>query len=496
MWFFPHINCVREILLACAWVLLLLFGGRWGEVSAQSITNTDILYITSGTTFFMGGNFINNAGATTEDQGTLRVVGNWTNNGTFTPGSGSVIFSGSTEQTLTKPGGETFYRLIINNSSATGVVLNNSATITDSLTLTDGILYASASNLLTIANGARSDTGRSASFVHGPLRKIGNQAFVFPVGDSTVWARLEISAPSVVSDEFTAQYFDTIYSDLSTDVSLNNMSDFEYWTLDRNVGASNVTVKLYWEDMVRSGITDVVSGDLVVARYNGVDWTSESQLAITSSSPGDVTSNTVSTFSPFTFGSLSGSVNPLPITLLDFTAGEEGQTVRVLWTTAIEINNDFFTVERSVDAVIFNKLTEIPGAGNSHSILNYSVVDDAPFSGVSYYRLKQTDFDGSFTYSNIALVNLEVINLVNIYPVPAGGSLTVFVFSSIETNMGVEIIDIIGRKVLDADVALQEGKNEISLDISDIATGIYVLNIATESGQYKIQKEFVVTTYR
>jgi len=99
-----------------------------------------------------------------------------------------------------------------------------------------------------------------------------------------------------------------------------------------------------------------------------------------------------------------------------------------------------------------------------YSILNYSVVDDAPFPGVSYYRLKQTDFDGSFTYSHIAAVNLEGINLVNIYPVPVVGSLTVFVFSSIETNMGVEIIDIIGRKVLDADVALQEGKNEISLE--------------------------------
>ncbi|MCH8319186.1 MAG: hypothetical protein IIA88_11950 [Bacteroidetes bacterium] len=72
----------------------------------------------------------------------------------------------------------------------------------------------------------------------------------------------------------------------NTDGSLNNRSVVEYWTLTRDAGTSNVTVKLFWEDTARSRITDIVSGDLVVARYNGVDWTSEGQSAITSSNPG------------------------------------------------------------------------------------------------------------------------------------------------------------------------------------------------------------------
>jgi len=492
MWFLKN-GFINYALVSCVWAISFLLGEGGGEVNAQDATNNDTLYVTSGTTFFMGGNFTNNSGATTEDPGILQLAGNWTNNGTFIPGTGTVIFSGSTEQTLTKPGGATFYRLIINNSSSTGVVLNDSITVTDSLTLTDGIVFTSFANILLIANGARSTSGSSVSFVDGPMKKTGNQEFIFPIGDTATWARLAISAPSLATDEFTAEYFDGRHSDAdNTDGSLNNASVVEYWTLTRDAGTSNVTVKLFWEDTARSGISDIVSGDLIVARYNGAAWTSEAQSAITSSDPGDVTSNAVSTFSPFTFGSLSGSVNPLPITLLDFTAGKEGQTVRVLWITATEINNDFFTVERSANAIDFEEITKVEGAGNSSAILKYSIVDENPLDGVSYYRLKQTDFDGSYEYSNIVVVSkTDFFEIISIFPNPSKDLINVIISSSIDEDVFLFVIDVLGNNVYQYKGMITSGQNFININTSNLANGEYIVNVVSESRQEKSLMIFV-----
>ncbi|PCH66011.1 MAG: hypothetical protein COC01_09000 [Bacteroidetes bacterium] len=151
--------------LSYALVLPLLFGEDWGEVSAQSITNTNILYITSGTTFFMGGNFTNNSGATTEDQGTLQLAGNWTNNGTFTPGTGSVIFSGSSAQTI--QGNNKFYDLIIDNSHASGVsIISGTDSLIRTLTLTNGTF--TTNNTFTLISDA-GGTARIAQITGGDI---------------------------------------------------------------------------------------------------------------------------------------------------------------------------------------------------------------------------------------------------------------------------------------------------------------------------------------
>ena len=84
---------------------------------------------------------------------------------------------------------------------------------------------------------------------------------------------------------------------------LNNVSSLEYWTCDRVAGSSKVLVSLYWEDRYKSGI-DSVTSDLVVARWNGSAWENAGHTAITGDFSGNVTSDSVANFSPFTFGSL------------------------------------------------------------------------------------------------------------------------------------------------------------------------------------------------
>ncbi|MBK9423627.1 MAG: hypothetical protein IPN54_05800 [Bacteroidetes bacterium] len=86
---------------------------------------------------------------------------------------------------------------------------------------------------------------------------------------------------------------------------------------------------------------------------------------------------------------------PLPVELLYFNAFKYNEQVKVEWVTATEINNDYYIVERSSDGTDFEMVEVVPGAGNSNFLINYFIFDKDPFSGKSYYRLKQVDFDGA-----------------------------------------------------------------------------------------------------
>lgn len=111
---------------------------------------------------------------------------------------------------------------------------------------------------------------------------------------------------------------------------------------------------------------------------------------------------------------------PLPIQLIKFTAKPINDYVLLDWSTASEINNNYFTVQRSQNLINFEALDTIAGAGNSSKIINYSFVDHNPYGGSSYYRLMQTDFDGQFTYSNVVKVNAKKVYTISVYPNPLG----------------------------------------------------------------------------
>lgn len=99
--------------------------------------------------------------------------------------------------------------------------------------------------------------------------------------------------------------------------------------------------------------------------------------------------------------------SPLPIELLTFEATQIKNVVEITWQTATETNNDYFTIEKSKDGNEFEEVAKLNGEGNSTTVLSYSFTDKNPYSGVSYYRLKQTDFNGEFSYSKTVVVKLD-----------------------------------------------------------------------------------------
>ena len=177
-------------------------------------------------------------------------------------------------------------------------------------------------------------------------------------------------------------------------------------------------------------------------------------------------------FSPFTFG--DSPLSPLPVELLNFNAELKDRVVNLTWQTTSEHNNDFFTVERSADGFNFELILYKNGAGNSTSLLSYSDKDLQPLEGVSYYRLKQTDFDGAYEYSDIRVVSSAADAQVLIYPNPSRGSILISANAPI-TN--IKLIAADGR-ILEEHPSLNELKLELTSGIYHLQ---YVFNEKTYS---------------
>ncbi len=171
----------------------------------------------------------------------------------------------------------------------------------------------------------------------------------------------------------------------------------------------------------------------------------------------------------------------LPIELLSFKAELQDAHVEINWATSAEINNDFFTVEKSRDAFEFTPFQIVDGAGNSSMILNYNTIDDKPFEGISYYRLKQTDFDGRFTYSQTIPVEFKNrIDHFEIYPNPATDDILLMHFNSRATVTTIKILDVSGKLVLSKTVDTDKGIQKTHLDVSSFDSGVYVVVLENE----------------
>jgi hypothetical protein len=181
---------------------------------------------------------------------------------------------------------------------------------------------------------------------------------------------------------------------------------------------------------------------------------------------------------------IEDNVSMLPIELLNFNAVYNGKIVNIDWSTASEINNDFFTVERTKDGADFTTVAVVKGAGTSNSLLNYNTVDDNPLSGVSYYRLKQTDYDGKYKYSKMVAVNVQsnsTLQIVALNPAGKGqaeNSVQYFVSSSSGKPFNIEITDMIGKIVF----STTSTENNGTIDFSGFAHGIYLFRVSDDYG--------------
>ena len=173
-------------------------------------------------------------------------------------------------------------------------------------------------------------------------------------------------------------------------------------------------------------------------------------------------------------------VSSLPIELINFSVSLI-QTNKSLieWTTETEINNDYFTVERSIDAVNWENIYKIDGAGNSSSILSYSKIDHDPYYSISYYRLKQTDFDGQFEYSQIIMVNIQQLSnsKIEIYPNPSTNQ--IIIKGSSNELKETLIYNRLGQNVTSLVNQVITNENQLVIDLSKLKSGMYYIKTKT-----------------
>ena len=179
----------------------------------------------------------------------------------------------------------------------------------------------------------------------------------------------------------------------------------------------------------------------------------------------------------------------LPVELIDFTGRKINEGVQLQWSTATEIDNDFFTLERSRDGRVFETISIIQGAGTTSQVSDYSYLDKAPFSGINYYRLWQTDFDGGRENLGTVVVEYEFDEEISIFPNPVYGNTLYINYTADElAAIQLNLRDITGKNVWSTQDMVEKGSQTIPLIIPSVASGIYFLEVlhAGRSVQHKV----------
>ncbi len=176
-----------------------------------------------------------------------------------------------------------------------------------------------------------------------------------------------------------------------------------------------------------------------------------------------------------------GTGATLPIELIDFNAEINNNSVELNWATATELNNDYFIIERATDISTensnWNQIDQTSGAGTTNTISEYILIDNDIDANEEtyYYRLKQVDYDGKFTYSDIVAVSIKISKEISVYPNPSIG---IFKVSGLSDNTynSVEVYNSVGQMIMKT-----EGTQELVIDITDQASGFYFIKSGTSS---------------
>ncbi len=480
----------------------LVFNGT-NDQNISNFTANNLTFSGAGEKYLSGTNTITGnltiSSTVRAQASTLNLAGNWNQpSGSFVFGTSTVRFNGTAQQTITSGTQVNYWNLIINNSFATSpqIVLAANILIKNNLTLTDGVIRSTASSIISVENGATSDPGSADSYVWGPMRKLGIQNFVFPLGKENRWARLGIS-DMAGSGAFDAEYFESRYSDItSIGAGIVRVSGNEYWDLSRTGGAGTAQphVTLYWEDTAFSKIDNLAT--LAIGHFRSGAWQNHGGNASWTdngtTNPGNIKSTVVfATFSPITFASTDEDDNPLPVELIRFNAAITGHnSVLIEWETASEYNNERFELAKSMDGVNFETVATLRSKGDSQSITHYGFEDFSPFPGNTYYRLKQVDYNGlTETYPMISVFwtsELEILS--ELYPNPTLDKCYVEFNQWLNQSLRVDIFNIDGKWIAGDETRLNGiQKLDISHQVKFLDSGIYYVKVTT-AGHSKVHK--------
>lgn len=184
----------------------------------------------------------------------------------------------------------------------------------------------------------------------------------------------------------------------------------------------------------------------------------------------------------------------LPIKLLNFTGRSTGGINILKWSTSSEINNAYFTLERSFNGINFEPIAQIEGAGNSTSLINYDYTDNNTRVGITYYRLKQTDFNQRSTTSEmIALYSKtgKVMELSGIRPNPANTNFFADVVTYEDATITFTLRDVSGKVVRQHNASVNQGESSVETSLEGLENGLYFVTLQNEKSGESFTKKIV-----
>ncbi len=432
-----------------------------------------------------------NAGHLAPGANTVNIAGNWNDyGGGFTNATSLVNFNGSSLQTITSPGGENFTNLKISNSG-TGIQLFNSVQTSTIMTMTQGNINLNGNTFtlgLSIANngtlvytaGTIIGAGTFTRWFKTGVIAAGSVTGLFPMGTATDYRPFFVSAP--VAGPTTGGSMSVSYNDATTNTNVAIVD-----------GASTVVVRkdLNWA-VSTNGITNGTYNLQVQGTGFGlIGAVSDLRLTLINSVTGVAGVNGGTTLNPqinrtgvtlanltntFYVGSINSVNTPLPITLISFNAYPDNGEVKLEWSTASETDNAFFTIQKSTDGQGWETVQKVLGSGTSSITENYTAYDLTPYSGISYYRLMQTDIDGKQSFSPIISINLGNKDAdITVYPNPATSLIKISFPSA--GRYEVSLLNISGQIV---NSTVLTTSDNLVLNVSGFKTGIYFIRIIHE----------------
>jgi hypothetical protein len=347
----------------------------------------------------------------------LEIFGDLTQNGVFSTTNGIVKFFGSNSiLNAIDPVG--FINIEINkNLPSESLTLHQTIATSGTLTLTKGKIVTN-SNSVIVQNILSSaiENHNPGSYIAGNLKRYVSSTgtYDFPVGSTNYYELASVSLNSSSGLDYIDAQFTTPISPVditSLNIIVNNtlieeLLDYGYWTFTPSGGTYQYNITLTSRGHTNPGLTD--SSHTVLKRINSSnDWTSEGIHNNNTQLKGPdwvrATRSNLNSFSDFTIA--KSNLGTLPVELISFNAVLQNEDVLLDWTTASEVNNSHFEIERSVNSnKDFSTLGFIPGNGNTNTENNYHFTDFSAPGGILYYRLRQVDFDGKWEHVGTRVV--------------------------------------------------------------------------------------------
>ncbi len=472
-----------------------------GVVLGGNITGyTGTITVGSGANFNLGSNTISGSGNISFSSGSILTTANA--NGVGSSNNAGIQLSGTVSYSSTMSfvlnGGSAQHTGTDMPASVTNFTLNNShgatldaaLTVTGTCTLTSGTITLGSHKLIIGTSGSISGYNASNYVLingTGALEMQANTSGVaFPVGDDY--------NPITILTVGGSGIFDVTLADDITDASNTQITDYAVnrtWAINYVSGtATAFFVTPQWNSTT----------DLAGAHFDNATAEISSRTSLRSAwlasqtGTNDVSlggnnynlqsgSIAIATGNTYYIGVGSGSsgVNPLPVDLMTFNASFQDGAVALKWITASEQNNSYFDIERSLNASTWNKIGSVEGHGTTQLENNYSFMD--PLTGIVpsgniYYRLKQVDFNGKYTYSNIDVLQWgEIQNTV--YPNPATSVINLSLVSASREDATLNLIDMNGKLIQSTIQSLIPGNNTMKIDLSNVPYGNYLIKITT-----------------